>query len=194
GQYHAASRELARNLTYAGCAAGKIAFAVKSCADTFGVKIRHSRFMDPRSVGRAIDEGGKYGELQLAREILDSPGFIESSDGTTHRGITVESRHITLLAPSYALGVDDSDQTTWTHRTRFMEVAPALDHTRQRQFEGTVEAATRIAETYSRSPLAARERRVMGKNEYWRKKLGEGKDHAADGKKHSSFQPNTKGT
>lgn len=110
-------------------------------------------------------------------------GFAESSDGTTHRGITVESRHITLLVPSYAPDADDSDKSTWKHRTRFVEVAPALDHTAQRQFEGTLEAATRIADTYSRSPLAAQEKRVMDKNEYWRKKVAEGKDHAADGKK-----------
>ncbi|KAJ7442078.1 hypothetical protein B0H11DRAFT_2251704 [Mycena galericulata] len=163
GTYSAASRELARNLTYTGCSADKVEFAVRSC--------------------RAIDEGGKYGEIQLAREILDAPGFVESSDGTTHRGITVESRHVTLLVPSYEPGVDDSDRSTWQHRTRFVEVAPALDHTGQRQFDGTVEAASRIADTYARSPMAAKDKRTMDKNEYWRKKIGEHKDHAADGKK-----------
>ena len=64
-----------------------------------------------------------------------------------------------------------------------MEVAPALDHTAQRQFEGTIEMASRLADTYSRSPLAARDKRLMDKNDYWRKKLAEGRDHAADGKK-----------
>ncbi|KAF7371839.1 hypothetical protein MVEN_00040700 [Mycena venus] len=182
GQYTAVARELARNLTYAGCAAGKVEFAVRSCADAFGIKIRR-RFMSRRTVARAIDEGGKYGEIQLGREIMDSPGFIESSDGTTHRGITIESRHITMLVPSYALGVDDSDRSTWTHHTRFMEVAPALDHTAQRQFEGTMEAAARIADAYTRSPLAAQENRAMETDDYYRKKLGECKDHAADGKK-----------
>lgn len=110
-------------------------------------------------------------------------GFVESSDGTTLRGITIESRHISLLVPSYHPEVDDTDQSTWQHQTRFVEVAPALDHTAQRQFDGPMEAANRIADVYSRSPLAVQERRIMDKNEYWRKKLGEGKDHAADGKK-----------
>jgi hypothetical protein len=64
-----------------------------------------------------------------------------------------------------------------------VEVAPALDHTGQTQFDGTREAAERIADTYSRSPLAAQEKRIMDKNDYWRKKIGESKDHAADGKK-----------
>ncbi|KAJ7429344.1 hypothetical protein B0H11DRAFT_1768396 [Mycena galericulata] len=183
GQYTAAARELARKLIFAGCSAGKVEFAVISCAEAFGIEIQWHKFMSRRTVSRAIDEGGKYGEIQLAREILDAPGFVESSDGTTHPGITVESRHVTLLVPSYDPNVDDSDKSTWRHRTRFLEVAPALDHTAQRQFEGTMEAAARIADTYSRSPLAAQEKRKMDKNDYWRKKLGESKDHAADGKK-----------
>ncbi|KAF7372118.1 hypothetical protein MVEN_00070600 [Mycena venus] len=139
--------------------------------------------MSRRTVARAVNEGGKYGELQLRREIMDAPGFIESSDGTTHRGLTVESRHITLLMPSYDLDVDDSDRSTWTSQTRFIEVAPALDHTAQRQFEGTLKAAGRIADTYSRTPLATQNNRTMDTDDYHRKKMGENKDHAADGKK-----------
>ncbi|KAJ7125932.1 hypothetical protein C8R44DRAFT_874342 [Mycena epipterygia] len=108
---------------------------------------------------------------------------LSSSDGTTHHGVTIESRHITLLVPSYAPDVDDSDISTWKHQTRFVEVAPALDHTGQHQFEGTMEAANRIADNYSRSPVAAQDKRIMDKNDYWRKKMGECKDHAADGKK-----------
>lgn len=46
-----------------------------------------------------------------------------------------------------------------------------------------MEAANRIADTYTRSPVAARDQRIMDKNDYWRKKMGECKDHAADGKK-----------
>ncbi|KAJ6547032.1 hypothetical protein B0H19DRAFT_990256, partial [Mycena capillaripes] len=157
-------------------------FAVMSCAEAFGIKIRQ-RFMSRRTVARAIDEGGKYGEIQLGREIMDSAGFMESSDGTTHRGITIESRHITLSVPSYGLNSDDANRATWSHQTRFMEVAPALDHTAQRQFDGTMEAAARIADAYARSPLAAQDRRTMETDDYLRKKLGEHKDHAADGKK-----------
>ncbi|KAJ7577567.1 hypothetical protein C8J56DRAFT_798623 [Mycena floridula] len=181
GIYTEDARELARALTFAGCAAEKVKFAVRSCTNVFGIRVL--RDMSRWTVGHAIDEGGKYGEIQLGRKILESPGFIESSDGTTHRRITVESRHITVHSASYGPGVDDSDMSTWSHNTRFLEVQPALDHTAQRQFEGTREAAQRIADVYSRSPLAAKEQRVMTEDDYFRKKLGENKDHAADGKK-----------
>jgi chromosome segregation ATPase len=74
GQYTAAARELARNLSYAGCAAEKVEFAVRSCAQAFGITVRQ-RFMSRRTVGRAIDEGGKYGEIQLGRKIVHAPGI-----------------------------------------------------------------------------------------------------------------------
>ncbi|KAJ6462958.1 hypothetical protein C8R45DRAFT_1177843, partial [Mycena sanguinolenta] len=157
---------LARELISCGCAEGKVARAVLSCADVFGISIGGAKFMSRRTVGRARDEGGKYAEIQLGREIMDCQGFIESSDGTTHRGIIVESRHVSFLAPTYAPGIDD-----------------ALDHTAERQFEGTQEAVARIADVYSRSPLAARDQRTMEIDDYYRKKDGELKDHAADGKK-----------
>ncbi|KAJ7731194.1 hypothetical protein B0H16DRAFT_1733359 [Mycena metata] len=182
GEFTNVSRELVRNLSYTGCAAGKVAFAISSCAKAFGIEIR-GRLMSARTVGRVIDEGGKYGELQIAREIMEAEVFCESSDGRTHYGLTIEGRHVTLRVPSYAPDADNSDKSTWTTQTRFVEVVHALDHTAQRQFNGTVEMATQIADTYSRSPLAARERRTMDKNHYWRKKLAESKDHAANGKK-----------
>jgi hypothetical protein len=78
GQYSATARELARTLTHAGCAAEKIEFAVKSCARAFGIDIKGNRFMSARTVARAVDEGGKYGEIQLAREILEAPGMFPS--------------------------------------------------------------------------------------------------------------------
>jgi DNA repair exonuclease SbcCD ATPase subunit len=77
GQYIAAARALARDLTEAGCSSGKIAFAVESCARAFGIEIQRA-FISARTVGRVIDEGGKYGEIQLAREILNAPGKIIS--------------------------------------------------------------------------------------------------------------------
>ncbi|KAJ7615524.1 hypothetical protein FB45DRAFT_757915 [Roridomyces roridus] len=187
GQYTSKARQLARKLTWTGTAAEKLAYAVESCAEAFGIGLSRN-FMSARTVERANDEGGKYGELQLGREIAEAPGkyligFIESSDGTTHRGMTVECRHITLPTPSYAPGVDDNDQSTWSYETRFVEVAQALDHTAQSQFEGTKEVANRLADLYNRSPLSEQERRTIDKNDYWRKKMGECRDHASDGKK-----------
>ncbi|KAJ7711060.1 hypothetical protein B0H16DRAFT_1900781 [Mycena metata] len=158
GQYTTVARELARALTYAGCAAGKIEYAVKACAKAFGIRICR-RFMSTRTVARAIDEGGKYGILQVGQEIMNAPGFIKSSDGTTLHGVPINSRHITLLAPSYAPGIDDTDQSTWTHKTRFLEVAPELDHTAETHNElwtKTITGAKRWARTRTTPQMGKR--------------------------------------
>ncbi|KAJ7019130.1 hypothetical protein C8F04DRAFT_1198066 [Mycena alexandri] len=39
GEFTNVSRELVRNLSYTGCAAGKVAFAISSCAKAFGIEI-----------------------------------------------------------------------------------------------------------------------------------------------------------
>ncbi|KAJ7362822.1 hypothetical protein DFH08DRAFT_627347, partial [Mycena albidolilacea] len=174
--YIADARRLARKLLSCGCAKGKVCLALQTCAEIFDIAIIGT-FMTRRTVARVRDEGGKYGEIQLAREIMDGR---ESSDGTTHRGMNFEARHTTLRAPSYASGVNDADRSTWTPQTRVIEVAPALDHTAERQFEGSMEAAARIADVYSRSPLALEDQRTMEVDDYYRKKDGEMKDHAAD--------------
>ncbi|KAJ7351580.1 hypothetical protein DFH08DRAFT_806298 [Mycena albidolilacea] len=142
---------------------------LQTCAEVFGIAIIGT-FMTQRTVAHVRDEGGKY-------------RFIESSDGTTHRGMNFEARHITLRAPLYASGVNDADRSTWTPQTRVIEVAPALDHTAERQFESSMEAAACIADMYSRSPLALEGQRTMEVDDYYRKKDGEMKDHAANGKK-----------
>ncbi|KAJ7331084.1 hypothetical protein DFH08DRAFT_815166 [Mycena albidolilacea] len=173
--YSPSARQLARKLISCGCAEGKISLAVRSCAEAFGIRIP-GVFMSRRTVARARDEGGKYGKLQLAQEIMNCKGFIESSDGTTHCGVTVESHFVSLYAPTYAPSVDNADTSTWTPQNRFFDLAPALDHTAERQFEGTKEAVSRIADVYSRSLWQ------LQNNVPWIQD-GEMKDHAADGKK-----------
>ncbi|KAK7015941.1 hypothetical protein R3P38DRAFT_2907944, partial [Favolaschia claudopus] len=73
---YASQKKLGRDLTRTGCAAGKVESAVRACAEAFGITIRGG-FMSRRTVGRVIDEGGTFSELQLAREILNAPGTSE---------------------------------------------------------------------------------------------------------------------
>nr|GAT46943.1 predicted protein [Mycena chlorophos] len=97
--------------------------------------------------------------------------------------MTIEARQMTLRVPTYAPGVNDKDKSTWTVKTRFLDVAPALTHTAKAQFDGARQLATHLADMYNRSPLAQEDDRTMDPDDYFRKKMGENRDHAADGKK-----------
>ncbi|PCH35781.1 hypothetical protein WOLCODRAFT_20162 [Wolfiporia cocos MD-104 SS10] len=165
GIFTPTARWLARRLLKAGCVGDKVDYAIKACATVFGVHV--TRGISRRTAG-------------------------ESTDGTTHHKITYEARHITLSAPSYELGVDDTDPSTWTYQTRFAEVAPALDHTAQRQFHGSQIIAEKIASTYCNSPLAAHDRQTMDAQDWMRKQVMQNMDHAADGKKKFRISPDTR--
>ncbi|KAE9394454.1 hypothetical protein BT96DRAFT_943119 [Gymnopus androsaceus JB14] len=101
-----------------------------------------------------ISQGrGIYGLMQLGHKIKNAPSFGEGSDGTT--------------SLSHCMNL--KDQSTWKPVMRFADVAPALDYTAQCQFEGSVELGEQIANTYSNSPLASRDRQKMDADDYFRK-------------------------
>ncbi|KAF7331459.1 hypothetical protein MKEN_00024600 [Mycena kentingensis (nom. inval.)] len=175
-------RALARDLVGAGVPLAKLRLVAESFARTVGVEIK-GKFMSARTGARVIDEGGLLGELQNARELLDCDGFTEATDGTGYRGITYEGHHNTLRAPTYAPGVDDTDKSTWKVQTRFVNVTNSVSHTAEAQFRGIRKTAERLADLYNRSPFSAQDARIMDKDDYFRKKMGENRDHAADGKK-----------
>jgi len=206
GTYTMEARQLSRALLRAGCAGDRVGDAIYACAKAFKVCVKG--VPSRRTVFRARDEGGHFGLMQLGREITQSKGrrvahkslywsplthlkhflgFGESSDGTTDRKVTYECHHVTMPVPSYLPGVDDSDETTWTPKTRFVTVEPALDHTAKTQFEGTKSMATAIASAYSNSPLAARDGTTMERDDYIRKNEFQNMDHASDGKKKLSL-------
>ncbi|KAJ7877260.1 hypothetical protein B0H14DRAFT_3436212 [Mycena olivaceomarginata] len=101
-------------------------------------------------------------------------------DGTSHRNIKYEARHVTSAAPTYST---DPTEPKTTFRTRVVEVDHALDHTAQSQYEVWEVATQKIAEIYSKSPLARRDS-VEGysfeADDLWRKYVAYSSDHAAD--------------
>ncbi|KAJ7050444.1 hypothetical protein C8F01DRAFT_1345376 [Mycena amicta] len=168
GVYGAEWRALARTLARCGCSLENLPVVVQAVADTVGARLKTNSWAGGRN----------------AEEIMNSQGFVEASDGTSHRGITVEGRQITHKVPTYAPGVDDSDKTTWVTKTRFLHVVPAISHTAQAQFDGARKEAQNLADFFNRSPLAADlERPMEGSDDYYRNKLGDNRDHASDGKK-----------
>ena len=197
--YTAQARHLAQELLKAGCSSERVSDAMLACAKAFRIKVCGK--MSRRTVLRARDEGRYFGLMKLGHEIIQSSGLIlvfkysqivakqialgfgESSDGTAHRKITYEAHHATLAVPSYAPGVDNSDASTWTSRIWFIKVEPALDHTAKTQFDGTKHLASRIATTYSESPLSGRDGMKMDTKDWIHKEEFQNMDHAADGKK-----------
>src|SRR5437016_2338844 len=71
-----------------------------------------------RTVARAVLEGGVMSDLQLVQEMLKTEGLTMSSDGTTHRHVNFESRHIHMKVPLYK----PNDPSAEIHKSRLVGV------------------------------------------------------------------------
>ncbi|KAJ7179728.1 hypothetical protein C8R46DRAFT_886858, partial [Mycena filopes] len=129
---------------------------------------------------RVVTEAGICAELQIAHEMAHTTAISLSSDGTSHRNIKYEARHLTYLAPTYT---NDPGTPQTASRTRVVEVNHALDHTAQTQYEGWEIVNRKILDTYLNSPLARRDATAgvtLDVDDLWRKMVSYNADHAAD--------------
>ncbi|KAJ7174753.1 hypothetical protein C8R46DRAFT_892050 [Mycena filopes] len=176
--FNAQYRTIALAATRAGCAQSRLGPLITRIGRMFGVHV--SRSMSRRTVGRIITEAGIKVRLQLGHELAQAKAVTLSSDGTSHRNIKYESRHLTYAAPTYT---NDSDTPQTAFRTRVVEVQHALDHTAQSQYEGWEVVSKIIEDTYSNSPLARRDKSEglsFEADDMWRKMVAYNADHAAD--------------
>ena len=132
-------------------------------AEAFGITV--SDTISSRSVRRISVESYCASIMQLGYEITQSKSgvkiwsdyftdsmfsldFTLSSDGTSNKNINYESRHITLKASDYG-----NPESAKSHRTRFIGITAAVNHTSETQLAGTKEAFAEIAEVFNNSPL-----------------------------------------
>nr|GAT42895.1 predicted protein [Mycena chlorophos] len=149
GAFTARARWLFRQLVaVCGCAEDRVDYAMVSFARATGITV--SDVPSARTVGRAILEGGELALMHLGYNIMNSPALGDSTDGTTHRGITVESRHLTLKVKP----LDGSGPAKWT--TRFLGVERARNHTGEQQHIGMTSVVRELTTGYSASPMAKR--------------------------------------
>ncbi|KAJ7636427.1 hypothetical protein FB45DRAFT_1138081 [Roridomyces roridus] len=176
----------------AGCCQELVGFLIRCFAEVTGIEV--DRVPSARTVTRAMMEGGVFGKLQLGKEIQDAPALGVSTDGTSHRGVTIEGRHITLPASSYADDEDSDADKQWV--TRLINVEEAISHTAEDQRAGLVDSVNDIIDTYNESPMAARmestgNERLTFNSFHLKLKFMHG-DHASDGKKFHALTAETK--
>jgi hypothetical protein len=74
-------------------------------------------------------------------------GFTLSGNGTSHRHINYESKHIMLFAPSY----DSLTTPVTTPATRFLGISSAADHASETQFKGWQDTFAEMLAVYNES-------------------------------------------
>ncbi|KAI0056411.1 hypothetical protein BV25DRAFT_1814075, partial [Artomyces pyxidatus] len=174
-------RALARLLVKSGCSQAHVGHVIQRvCATTSGSWIA-GKMMSRRTVGRAIKEGGIASNIQMGYEISNTGEFTLSTDGTEHKDLQYESRHIALKASSSYLA--PGAKSEWVHQIQLLSVQTTINHTSESQLEGIKESLEAVRKAYMDSPLAKRLATTLEAEDIMRRWTGLNTDHAADQQK-----------
>lgn len=115
-------------------------------------------------------------DMQIAYEITETHGLTISCDGTTHKNVNYESRHINMLVSDYNL---DGAK----HRSRLIGVDSASNHSSQTQADAWISKIQEKFDAYNQSPLGKRSKHVLCLADFFACLQGMNSDHANDQKK-----------
>jgi hypothetical protein len=178
GVYTDEARELCRVLVNAGCSQDLVGDIIDEVLAVAGISVIGPK-MSSRTVRRAILEGGVMADIQVGHEIAKASSLTVSSDGTTHRNINYESRHVNVLAPIY----ESDEAAAVVHQSRLVGVDSAPDHSSQTQLDGWKSKIKEKLDIYNQSPLAQRSQTALRLADFFARLQGMNGDHAKDQKK-----------
>ncbi|KAJ7432104.1 hypothetical protein B0H11DRAFT_1890622 [Mycena galericulata] len=171
-----AMRTCIQDLVSANVPVDNVAFIVSTVAEALGVELIGD--FTARSVGRIVKEGGVMAQLQIIDELKGADHVTISSDGTSHKKLQYESRHMMLDVPTY---VDDDNTPSSIKANRFLGLGTAPNHTSEAQLQGWHDLITEMHKLYNESPRGKAE--PADWREFFTKVVGMITDHAADQKK-----------
>ncbi|KAJ3740020.1 hypothetical protein EV360DRAFT_58005 [Lentinula raphanica] len=144
--------------------ANRVDRVFKRIAGAFGIEVEDE--VSRRTVGRIAKEGGIASKLQFGKAVLDAKGVTISSDGTTHKNETYETKHATVIQTEQRLQF-------------FLGLQMAVNHTSETQLSGWIETIEDIWHLLYESGMCAEDDARI----FWNLVTGFHSDHAADQKK-----------
>ncbi|KAJ3884530.1 hypothetical protein GG344DRAFT_60402, partial [Lentinula edodes] len=146
--------------------ANKVTRVFKRIAAVFGIDIEGE--VSRRTVSRITKEGGVASKLQIGQAVLDSSskGVTISSDGTTHKNETYETKHATVIQADRKLQF-------------FLGLKMAINHTSETQLGCWIETLEDIFHLLFESGMCSEDDARI----FWNLVTGFHSDHAADQKK-----------
>ena len=171
------TRNLVRLLFQAGCSASHISEIINAVLKTAGITMVGS--ISRTSVSRIIREGYFAAQIQLGHEMKMAESMTFSADGTGHRSINYNSRHVHMLVEKY--GSSDSGRM---RATRFLGIKPSRDGSSKEAIADWQTTITEILDLYNRSPFGKRSGgSLIGLVDILIKLTGMNTDHCAKEKK-----------
>ena len=112
-------------------------------------------------------------DIQMGYEIAQAEGLTVSSDGTTHKNINFEARHVHMP-------VATENPAVLVHKTRLVGVDSATDHSSQTQVTGWTSKIQEKLDVYNQSPLAQQSKSVLRLADFFVRLHGASGDHSKD--------------
>ena len=177
GVFTQQTRNLVRFLFQSGCSANHINEIITTVLKTAGITVVGS--ISHTSVARIIREGYFAAQIQLGHEMKMAETMTFSADGTGHRSINYNSRHVHMLVEDY--GSSDSGKK---RATRFLGIKPSRDGSSKEAIADWQTTITEILDLYNRSPFGKRSGgTLIGLVDILIKLTGMNSDHCAKEKK-----------
>jgi len=170
----------------AGCSLDLVGEIIEAVFSTVGITFSGPK-ISRRTVGQAILEGEVMSDLQLAEEILKTESLTMSSDGTTHKHVNFESRHIHMKVPVYG-----SEEFAEAHKSHLVGVNSATDHSSGTQLEGWKIKINDLLALYNQSPMSHHCQVTLTVSDFFAKLCGMSGDHAKDQKNLAKLLKETK--
>ncbi len=176
GVYAESTHQLVRFLVKAGCTRDKIASVIHEVLKIANVQAVGK--ISQRSVSRMIIEGFFASQMQLGHEMQKANSLTLSADGTTHRDVNYNSRHVNLKVDTY-----DEDEPQQVYATHFFGLNSAVDGSSKESIEAWEKLFGDISKTYNASPLGKQQNSFLRVIEIFKKLHGVHSDHCAKEKK-----------
>ena len=167
---------IVRLLVRAGCSRNYVNQVIHEVLKSAGIQTI-GKISRP-SVSRIIQEGFYAAQIQLGYELQNAESMTFSADGTSHRSINYNSRHVNLKAESYGSDGEEKHQVT-----RFLGIKSSHDGSSEESVKDWQELLRDIVDLYNHSPFGKRQGGLLHVVDILIKLAGMHTDHCAKERK-----------
>jgi hypothetical protein len=176
GIFSEETRNLVRLLVKAGCSARYINEVIHGVLKSAGFQAVGN--ITRTSIARIVREGYYAAKIQLGYEMKKAQSMTFSADGTGHRSINYNSRHVHLLAEDYR-----SNSHEQKYVTRFLGIRSSRDGSSKEAIADWQQTIADVVDIYNRSPFGKRSGGLLQMVTLLIKLTGMNTDHCAKEKK-----------
>ena len=177
GVFTEETRNVVHLLVKAGCSRNYIGKVISTVLESAGIKTVGD--ISNPSITRILREGFFAAQIQLGHEMKDAESMTFSADGTSHRSINYNSRHVHLVAEDYTSSEGNSKQRV----TQTFGIQSSKDGSSEEAVSDWERTIKKIVELYNNSPLGKRSGGLLKFIDLLIKLTGMNTDHCSKEKK-----------